>query len=267
MGKKRKSYVIFCSCSNTELIPSEIKESILDFLKKQGINSVIIPDLCGFVSNIDEKIEDIISSSISVKIIACYPRAVRWILNAANIKDIKHCEIINMKILSLDLIKEKILKDCSNPSYRGEEFIYLESDLKDAWIPWSPVIDYDRCSNCKQCVSFCLFEVYRVSQDGDVIVNRPENCKNNCPACARICPKTAIIFPKLDESPINGDEVSKDIKKNKNVQLDMEKLINDDLYKTLSKRRQRIDSRRRLLKNRSIEKALKERERCKNKKE
>ena len=28
------------------------------------------------------------------------------------------------------------------------------------WKPWFPVIDYDRCTNCMQCLSFCLFGVY-----------------------------------------------------------------------------------------------------------
>ena len=29
------------------------------------------------------------------------------------------------------------------------------------WKPWFPVIDYDRCTNCMQCLSFCLFEIGR----------------------------------------------------------------------------------------------------------
>ena len=35
-----------------------------------------------------------------------------------------------------------------------------------AWKPWFPVIDYDRCTNCMQCLSFCLFGVYGVD-DGE----------------------------------------------------------------------------------------------------
>src|SRR5688500_4682343 len=27
------------------------------------------------------------------------------------------------------------------------------------WKPWFPVIDYSRCTNCMQCLSFCLFDV------------------------------------------------------------------------------------------------------------
>ena len=74
------------------------------------------------------------------------------------------------------------------------------------WVPWFPVIDYDRCSNCGQCASFCVFGVYRVTPEERVEVLEPANCKNNCPACARMCPSNAIIFAKCSEVPINGAE-------------------------------------------------------------
>jgi NAD-dependent dihydropyrimidine dehydrogenase PreA subunit len=67
------------------------------------------------------------------------------------------------------------------------------------------VIDYDRCRNCKQCLNFCLFGVYQLSEEGKVEVRKPAGCKTNCPACARMCPQKAIIFPKYAEAPINGD--------------------------------------------------------------
>ena len=75
-----------------------------------------------------------------------------------------------------------------------------------SWVPWFPVIDYDRCRNCKQCLNFCLFGVYQLSPEGKVEVQNPSGCKTNCPACARMCPQKAIIFPKYADAPINGDE-------------------------------------------------------------
>ncbi|MCD6405162.1 MAG: 4Fe-4S binding protein, partial [Planctomycetes bacterium] len=70
----------------------------------------------------------------------------------------------------------------------------LEKD--DPWVPWFPVIDYDRCINCKQCMNFCLFGTFSLSEDGTVVVSSPSSCKTNCPACGRICPQVAIMFPK-----------------------------------------------------------------------
>ncbi len=74
------------------------------------------------------------------------------------------------------------------------------------WMPWFPVIDYDRCSDCKQCANFCLFGVF--STDGGVRVSNPAACKTNCPACARMCPNGAIIFPHYPTGPINGQEAT-----------------------------------------------------------
>lgn len=64
------------------------------------------------------------------------------------------------------------------------------------WKPWFPVIDYSRCTNCMQCLSFCLFDVYGVSSENKIQVQNNDNCKTNCPACSRVCPEVAIMFPK-----------------------------------------------------------------------
>ena len=74
-----------------------------------------------------------------------------------------------------------------------------------AWAAWFPVIDYDRCAGCKQCANFCLFGVFS-TDDGGVRVATPAACKTNCPACARMCPQAAIIFPHYPTGPINGQE-------------------------------------------------------------
>ena len=73
-----------------------------------------------------------------------------------------------------------------------------------AWKPWFPVIDYDRCTNCMQCLSFCLFDVYGVNDKQQIRVQNQDNCKTDCPACSRVCPEVAILFPKYKSGPING---------------------------------------------------------------
>jgi Pyruvate/2-oxoacid:ferredoxin oxidoreductase delta subunit len=75
------------------------------------------------------------------------------------------------------------------------------------WKPWFPVIDFGRCTNCMQCLTFCLFDVYGVSPEKKIRVQNPSNCKTDCPACSRVCPEVAILFPKYKLGPINGDEV------------------------------------------------------------
>jgi Pyruvate/2-oxoacid:ferredoxin oxidoreductase delta subunit len=129
-----------------------------------------------------------------------------------------------------------------------------------AWKPWFPVIDYQRCTNCMQCLSFCLFDVYGVSSDNKIKVQNQSNCKTECPACSRVCPEVAIMFPKYRHSPINGDEVSSDDVRREAMKVDISALLGGDVYAALRDRSAKAKSR--FSKERDEDRALKERQRC-----
>jgi NAD-dependent dihydropyrimidine dehydrogenase PreA subunit len=69
---------------------------------------------------------------------------------------------------------------------------------------WYPVIDYSRCTNCLECLDFCLFGVYGISTAEAILVEQPDNCRKGCPACSRVCPENAIIFPQHKSPAIAG---------------------------------------------------------------
>lgn len=69
---------------------------------------------------------------------------------------------------------------------------------------WYPVIDFSRCTNCMECIDFCLFGVYGVDQADTILVEQPDNCRKGCPACSRVCPENAIIFPQHKTPAIAG---------------------------------------------------------------
>ncbi len=71
---------------------------------------------------------------------------------------------------------------------------------------WYPVIDYSRCTNCMECVDFCLFGVYGIDGVESILVEQPDNCRKGCPACSRVCPENAIIFPQHKAPAIAGAE-------------------------------------------------------------
>ncbi|HEU0121106.1 MAG TPA: ferredoxin family protein [Bryobacteraceae bacterium] len=128
------------------------------------------------------------------------------------------------------------------------------------WKPWFPVIDYSRCTNCMQCLSFCLFEVYGVSKDHKIQVQNESNCKTECPACSRVCPEVAILFPKYRHSPINGDEVNADDMRREALKVDISALLGGDIYAALRDRSAKAKSR--FSKERDEDRALKERQNC-----
>lgn len=78
---------------------------------------------------------------------------------------------------------------------------------------WYPVIDFARCTNCMECIDFCLFGVYGVDGAETILVEQPDNCRKGCPACSRVCPENAIIFPQHKTPAIAGaPEVSAGLK-------------------------------------------------------
>ena len=144
----------------------------------------------------------------------------------------------------------------ASESVRAESQAAKQGD----WKPWFPVIDYDRCTNCMQCLSFCLFGVYGVDDTQKIQVQNNDNCKTNCPACSRVCPEAAIMFPKYKAGPINGDVVSSSDLNREKMKIDISALLGGDVYSLLRERSDKAQSR--FSKERDADKALKERQKC-----
>jgi Pyruvate/2-oxoacid:ferredoxin oxidoreductase delta subunit len=128
------------------------------------------------------------------------------------------------------------------------------------WKPWFPVIDFGRCTNCMQCLTFCLFDVYGVSPEKQIRVQNPSNCKTDCPACSRVCPEVAILFPKYKMGPINGDVVRQEDIHREKMKVDISALLGGDIYAAL--RQRSVDSKERFARERDDKRALEERRRC-----
>jgi len=136
----------------------------------------------------------------------------------------------------------------------------LALERPGTWKPWFPVIDFARCTNCMQCLSFCLFDVYGVSATGGIEVRNQDNCKTECPACSRVCPEVAIMFPKYRHGPINGEDINTEDIRREAMKVDISALLGGDIYSMLRDRTARAKSR--FSKERDDERALKERQNC-----
>lgn len=128
------------------------------------------------------------------------------------------------------------------------------------WKPWFPVIDFGRCTNCMQCLTFCLFDVYGVDENKQIQVQNEDNCKTDCPACSRVCPEAAILFPKYKAGPINGAEVTEEDLQRESMKVDISALLGGDIYGALKDRQK--TARERFSSERDESKALIERKRC-----
>jgi NAD-dependent dihydropyrimidine dehydrogenase PreA subunit len=95
---------------------------------------------------------------------------------------------------------------------------------------WYPVIDYGRCTNCLECLDFCLFGVYGVDSLERILVENQDQCKKGCPACSRVCPQQAIIFPEYKSAAIAGAETGAV----GGLKIDLSRLFGGDVSDALS---------------------------------
>jgi Pyruvate/2-oxoacid:ferredoxin oxidoreductase delta subunit len=223
------SRILFCNCAYYQIIPDDIKSKVLAALEKSGVDFEAVTDLCEMSAKSNPLLKRLAEEE-GLKIVACFPRAVKWLFNAGGASLLQEgVEVLNMRTSTAEEIISELLDE--KPTVEGNQTKKLEE--KGDWIPWFPVIDYDRCKNCMQCLNFCLFGVYALSDEGKVEVVKPAGCKTNCPACARVCPHKAIIFPKYTESPINGDDVVEDKDEEQKQESEISKLNQADIYEVI----------------------------------
>ena len=230
--------ILLCTCEHFHAVPEETVSAVRAALDQTGAAVEEVDDLCGLAARHDERLAPLARSAQPV-VIACYPRAVRWLFAAAGAPlDDGRCALLNMHEQGADEIARRLSalgaparpEGGDGPAREAAPAPVIEAD----WPPWFPVLDYDRCINCKQCMSFCLFGVFEIEGDGRVVVRNPHHCKVYCPACARICPEAAIMFPKLDQAPFNGAEP--DPNAHAATQVNLTEALGQDLYATLRSR-------------------------------
>ncbi|MDR0973229.1 MAG: ferredoxin family protein [Prevotellaceae bacterium] len=192
-------HIAICACTSRSFIDKDKIVIIASMLRANGYDVTIESDLCQLFSVNSSRLSEIISGTI----LACYPRAVRSLSNWRGLEAVRTADIRNQtekEILSLfDLAPDQEVVNTEKEQI-WREIEALPTTESDAWFP---VIDKTRCTECGKCYDFCLFGVYGITNKRTTVIH-PQNCKNNCPACARVCPARAIVFPKYDKSPING---------------------------------------------------------------
>lgn len=233
--------ILFCQCANAAIVPEASRDAVLEQLRRSGVAFLSTPDLCELSARHDPVLHEFAQVG-AVRIAACYPRAVRGLFAAAGATLSAQAQVFNLRVETPESVCAGLGLECAAPGAGCDaQAAKLESALQPGgrnshWKPWFPVIDYERCTGCLQCLSFCLFGVYAVDGQSRIAVENPEQCKTNCPACSRICPEAAIVFPKHSSSPINGDTVPPSDVTGRPAKVDISALLGGDVYSRLRAR-------------------------------
>lgn len=221
-----------CACCSRAFIDKEKVARLAAVASVAGWEVMVVADLCELAEEKSGAMKEIAGSVIA----ACHERAVKSL--------VQYCGeepgmLLNNRVDDVEKMLEAMKIDAAalNEGEVEEKMARYREEIKampkkmgeDAWYP---TIDKDVCGECGKCLDFCPFGVYEMVEDRVMVVH-PKNCKNNCPACARTCPASAVIFPKYERAPINGGVE----KEERAVQLDTRTLYAQAFKERLEERK------------------------------
>ncbi len=117
--------ILYCHCAFAQVVPADVKARVLEGLAASGSSFDAVPDLCEMSARRDPRLEAIAAQPDGV-LVACYPRAVRWLFNAAGVPfPGDGVRILNMRVHDADRILTAIEEgtdlDASAPQSPAEQ--------------------------------------------------------------------------------------------------------------------------------------------------
>lgn len=120
--------ILYCRCAYAKVLPEDVKDLVLERLIDSNLPFESVSDLCEMSARKDPGLVPL-SQQAGLRIVACYPRAVKWLFSAAgaaiqtdssqsessqsesNQSDAKqpvYIEVLNMRTDSADTVCAKL---------------------------------------------------------------------------------------------------------------------------------------------------------------
>ena len=104
--------MLYCHCAYAKVVPEATKAEVLQRLSDSDIGFDAVPDLCEMSARRDPALANLAGGgdTASLKIAACFPRAVKWLFHAAGTPlNEDRVEVVNMRELSGSEVAERLL--------------------------------------------------------------------------------------------------------------------------------------------------------------
>jgi len=96
--------IVYCHCAYAQVVPADVKQDVLRRLTESGTSFDAVADLCEIAARRDPWLEGVAGQG-PTQIVACYPRAVKWLFSSAGAPlPEQGIQILNMRTESPDAI-------------------------------------------------------------------------------------------------------------------------------------------------------------------
>lgn len=100
--------LLYCRCAYAQVVPSGVKNAVLEKLCASGASFETVADLCEMAAHRDPRLQELAACG-RLKIAACYPRAVTGLFHQAGAPLPEGTEILNMRTQTADEVATGML--------------------------------------------------------------------------------------------------------------------------------------------------------------
>ena len=94
--------ILYCNCTYAQVVPKEVKEAVLKRLCQSDVVFEAVSDLCEMSARQAPALKRLAEGG-TLKVAACYPRAVKWLFAAAKAPLPQDTtEVLNMRVQDAD---------------------------------------------------------------------------------------------------------------------------------------------------------------------
>ncbi len=107
--------LLYCRCAYAQVVPSGVKNAVLAQLCESGASFESVSDLCEMAAHRDSRLTALAECG-SLRVAACYPRAVKGLFQQAGSPLPEGTEILNMRSLTAEDVVTQLLRTDTVPA-------------------------------------------------------------------------------------------------------------------------------------------------------
>ncbi len=101
--------ILYCHCAYAQVVPKAVKDEVLRQLSEADVAFDAAPDLCEMSAKFDPELKSLAAAG-RLRIAACYPRAVKWLFDAAGAPlPAEGVQIQNMRVETAEQVVAALL--------------------------------------------------------------------------------------------------------------------------------------------------------------